>query len=220
MLTPVNSLSSGYPFPVPWKYILPNALLALNAAIKMARSPAIKAINDRRHAEGIEGPYPVMAASEGNPIPLLLASHAEIDFPCFVPSYITRCGPILRPYRPISEESPEIAKWLSQRPTVLVNFGSNVCFNSEQARNFAHGLRRLLDARPDVQVLWKLKVDRDNGDADWVPMALKSIFTEVTAGRVRVEEWLPVEPICILQSGHVCCMVHHGGANSYNEAIR
>lgn len=220
MLTLVNSLSSGYPFPVPWKYILPNALLAINAAIKMVRSPAIKAINDRRHAEGIEGPYPIMAASEENQVPVLLASHAEIDFPCFAASYITRCGPILRPHRPISEESPGLAKWLAQRPTVLVNLGSNVCFNSEQARNFAHGVRRLLDAGPGVQVLWKLKVDRDSGDADWVPMALKSIFAEVTAGRVRIEEWLPVEPICILQSGHVCCMVHHGGANSYNEAIR
>ncbi|KAL4918150.1 hypothetical protein BDW62DRAFT_210643 [Aspergillus aurantiobrunneus] len=213
-------ICSGYSFPVPWKHILPNAYLAISAGVTFATSPTLKAINDRRHAEGISGPYPTMASYERNPAPVLMASRAEIDFPCFVPDHITRCGPILRPCSPIREECRELARWLAQRPTVLVNFGSNVCFDSEQARKFAEGLHILLNARSDVQVLWKLKPDRDKGAVDWVPASLKCILDEVTAGRVRVEEWLPVEPICILQSGDVCCMVHHGGANSYNEAVR
>ena len=85
---------------------------------------------------------------------------------------------------------------------------------------FAGGLKTLLDARPDIQVLWKLQPDREKEAVDWIPEALECILDEVTEGRVRLEEWLPVEPHCILQSGHVCCMVHHGGANSFNEAVR
>ncbi|KAL5003448.1 hypothetical protein BDV10DRAFT_190867 [Aspergillus recurvatus] len=213
-------LCSGYAFPLPWKHILPNAFLAICAGLTFASSRVFKDIDERRHAEGITGPYPVMASSAKNPTPVLMASRPEIDFPCFVPDCITSCGPILLPCAPIHEECPGLAKWLSGRPTVLVNLGSNVCFNRDQTRRFADGLHMLLDARPDVQVLWKLKPDRKVEAVDWIPDAVKEIFDEVFAGRVRIEEWLPVDPICILQSGQICCMVHHGGANSYNEAIR
>ncbi|KAL5051589.1 hypothetical protein BDW71DRAFT_202752 [Aspergillus fruticulosus] len=212
-------LCSGYAFPLPWKHILPNAFLAICAGLTFANSRVFKDIDERRHAEGISGPYPVMASSVKKPTPVLMASRPEIDFPCFVPDCITSCGPILRPCAPIDEECPDLAKWLSRRPTVLVNLGSNVCFNRDQTRKFADGLRMLLNARPDVQVLWKLKPDRKVEAADWIPEAVKVIFDEVFAGRVRIEEWLHVEPICILQSGQICCMVHHGGANSYNETI-
>ncbi|CBF70018.1 glycosyltransferase family 1 protein [Aspergillus nidulans FGSC A4] len=213
-------LCSGYSFPLPWRHILPNAFLAICAGLTFANSRVFKAIDERRHAEGITGPYPVMASLAKNPTPLLIASRPEIDFPCFVPDSIISCGPILRPCAPINEECPELAEWLLRGPTVLVNLGSNVCFDRDQTRKFAHGLRMLLDARPDIQVLWKLKPDRKVEAALWIAEAVEGIFDEVFAGRVRIEEWLPVEPICILESGQICCMVHHGGANSYNEAIR
>ncbi|KAL4777532.1 hypothetical protein BDW60DRAFT_213096 [Aspergillus nidulans var. acristatus] len=213
-------LCSGYSFPLPWKHILPNAFLAICAGLTFANSRVFKAIDERRHAEGITGPYPVMASLVKNPTPLLIASRPEIDFPCFVPDSIISCGPILRPCAPIDEECPELAEWLSRGPTVLVNLGSNVCFDRDQTRKFADGLRMLLDVRPDIQVLWKLKPDRKVEAAAWIPEAVQEIFDELLAGRVRIEEWLPVEPICILESGQICCMVHHGGANSYNEAIR
>ncbi|RDW90469.1 glycosyltransferase family 1 protein [Aspergillus mulundensis] len=214
------SLCSGYSFPVPWKYVLPNAYLAISGGLTFFNSPVFKAIDERRHAEGITGPYPVMMSSEKSPTPILMASHPAIDFPCFIPDGITSCGPILRPCAPISEACPDLAKWLKYGPTILINLGSLVCYDRIQARKFADGLRMILDARPDVQVLWKLKPDRKVEPADWIPEALMDIFDEVSVGRVRIEEWLPVEPICILQSGRVCCMVHHGGANSYNEAAR
>ncbi|KAL2872668.1 uncharacterized protein BJX67DRAFT_369251 [Aspergillus lucknowensis] len=213
-------LCSGYSFPLPWKHVIPNAFLALTLGAKVIRSPDIKALNKRRHAEGIQGGLPILLPSAGHNVPLLIASRAELDFPSFVPKNISMCGPILRPSLPISEESPDLAKWLSQRPTVLVNLGSNVCFSRAHAKKFASGLRILLDARPDIQVLWKLKPDRQEDVSDWISVALPGILDELLDERVRVEEWLPVEPICILQSGQVCCVVHHGGANSYNEAMR
>ncbi|KAL2848801.1 hypothetical protein BJY01DRAFT_233777 [Aspergillus pseudoustus] len=213
-------LCSGYAYPLPWRHILPNAYLALTLGIKVSQSSAVRAINERRHAEGLLGPYPISSPTARDVVPVLIASRPEIDWPSFIPKHVTMCGPILRSSPSLSEENPDLAKWLSQRPTVLVNLGSNVCFDSSQARKFADGLRMLFDAQPGIQVLWKLKPDYRDDVSDWVAGALTGILDELLDQRVRIEEWLPVEPICILQSGNICCMVHHGGANSYNEAIR
>jgi hydrogenase maturation factor len=42
---------------------------------------------------------------------------------------------------------------------------------------------------------------------------------EVKAGVVRVVDWLEAEPMAVLESGVVVCAVHHGGANSFLEAV-
>ncbi|KAL2808805.1 hypothetical protein BJX63DRAFT_424316 [Aspergillus granulosus] len=212
-------LCSGYSYPLPWRHILPNACLALTLAVRVSQSSTIKAINERRHAEGLPGSYPISFLTAGDS-PLLIASHPEIDFPSFIPNHVTMCGPILRPSPSLSEGCPDLAKWLSQRPTVVANLGSHVCFNSIQTRNVADGLRMLFDAQPKIQVLWKLKPDHREGASDWVAAALTGILDEILDKRVWIEAWLPVEPISILQNRNVRCMVHHGGANSYNEAIR
>lgn len=46
------------------------------------------------------------------------------------------------------------------------------------------------------------------------------VAEELASGRVRIEEWLPAQPIAILRSGNVICMIHHGRSNSYHEAIK
>jgi hypothetical protein len=42
----------------------------------------------------------------------------------------------------------------------------------------------------------------------------------IKEGRVRIETWLKAEPNALLGSGNVVASVHHGGANSYFEAVR
>jgi hypothetical protein len=84
-------------------------------------------------------------------------SAPEIDLPLVVPSYVTGYGPILRPCHPLSKRHPELDTWLKQAPTILVNLGSHIPFDEAFAREFATGLRVLLDRRPDVQILCKLK---------------------------------------------------------------
>jgi hypothetical protein len=112
----------------------------------------------------------------------------------------------------------------------LINLGSHIRMDDAMAREFAVGLKVLLDSRQDLQVLWKLKKvgglgirskdksESDNGDV--TAHSLKAIENEVATGRVRVEEWLSVDPLAVLQSGHVACSVHHGGSNSFHEALR
>jgi hydrogenase maturation factor len=41
---------------------------------------------------------------------------------------------------------------------------------------------------------------------------------EMQAGRLRVVDWLTVDPLALLKEGNVVCSVHHGGANSFYES--
>jgi hypothetical protein len=68
-----------------------------------------------------------------------------------------------------------------------------------------------------VQVLWKLKTQTAKDQDD--DTATKILQAEVEAGRVRIVSWLKADPSAILRSGSIVCSVHHGGANSYFEAV-
>lgn len=71
---------------------------------------------------------------------------------------------------------------------------------------------------PGLQVLWKLsKLGQYSTDSG---SKMHEILNHwVDAGWVRIVDWLQPEPIAVLESGHVACIVHHGGANSFNEAV-
>ena len=112
----------------------------------------------------------------------------------------------------------------------MINLGSHIRMDKAMASEFAQGLKVLLDSMPEVQVLWKLKnsgglcIQRNaklESDGDHVRAgSLEKIEKEIASGRVRVQEWLSVDPIAVLQSGYVACSVHHGGSNSFHEALR
>ncbi|CAD0090640.1 unnamed protein product [Aureobasidium mustum] len=144
---------------------------------------------------------------------ILLPSTPAIDYDFFVPPHVTPCGPIIQPHVPLVETDPMLHAWLHLGPTVLINFGSHIVVDRCLATEFALGIKTLLDRRPDVQILWKLKTNVNLGDA------LSVIAHEIKEKRVWIEPWLPAQPIAILTAGNVVCMVHHGGSNSYHEAI-
>lgn len=222
----MTRVCSGYPYPLPWRLILPNTILAFRLLSTLKTCPQLKEVERYRNTHGVPGPIPdmIIRSNDRNVLACLLPGRPECEFPCHVPSKFTLCGPILRPCAPVADEHPDLALWLVQRPTVLVNLGTIAQFSPAMEREFAKGLRALLDVRPDIQVLWKLPrsaasaSDSESGITD--PEALASLSSAIEDGRVRTENWLPVEPICILQSGYVECIVHHGGSNTYHEAIR
>ncbi|KAL9109104.1 MAG: hypothetical protein Q9227_006195 [Pyrenula ochraceoflavens] len=187
----------------------------------LLRSPQLRALTEYRNACGVTGTTPTMFQGFGKDIQHLLPSTLSTDFPFTIPPNITPCGPILLPFPPLSKTHPDLEAWLSKGPTVLINLGSHVLFDESLALEFANALRVLLDRRPDVQVLWKLKTQPGQARAGFTGKngAFGVIAEEMALGRVRVEEWLPAEPIAILKSRHVGWMVHHGGSNSYHEAI-
>lgn len=177
-------------------------------------SPSHKEVELYRNSRGIRGPIPNIMTQSSARIPIILPTNPASDFPSVVPEHVTHCGPIVRPCGRLVEEHPELNTWLSQRPTVLISMGSMVSFKVEAQRQFAEGLRMLLETNSDIQVLWKMP--REGLDTD---EGFKSIDAYISEGRIRIEDWLTASPICILLSGHVKCMVHHGGSNSYHEAI-
>ncbi len=184
---------------------------------KLVNSPELKDLAQRRKDHGLKGEMPALDSYHKD-CHYIIPSTPEIDLPYFVPSNFTHCGPLSLPVVPVSETDQDLATWLDRAPTVLVNLGSH--FESDWVPGFARGLatalRILLDRRPDIQVLWKLKKSRSaNGHQD-----VSEILGEVTKnGRVRVESWLKPDTPAILQSKNLVCWVHHGGSNSYHEAI-
>jgi len=143
----------------------------------------------------------------------MLPSTPESDYPIPLPDNFVCCGPIFAAGTLDGDE--ELKAWLSRGKTVLLNLGSFLKAKGEHARELAKGVEILLTGNPDVQVLWKLIYD---GELD--SGIEKILHDHLTSGRVRIEKWLKIEPSVIVTSGHVICFVHHGGANSYFEAVR
>lgn len=112
-----------------------------------------------------------------------------------------------------------MALWLAQRPTVLVNLGSGLIWDTQRTIQFAEGIRVLLQRRQWIQVLWKLQSSSAMGSVECDEDALSGIRENIDSGQVKIMDWLP-DPISILQSGNILCMVHHGGSNSFHEAIQ
>jgi hypothetical protein len=130
-----------------------------------------------------------------------------------VPPNITLCGPITLKAVPLSRGDPELLAWLEKGPTIMVQLGTHQQTSAKMAIEIAGGLRVILDQRPDIQVLWKLK------DAKRFTDTLDEILgREVKLGRVKIEAWINADPISILETGNIVCAVHHGGANSFFEA--
>ncbi|KAH6713846.1 hypothetical protein BKA61DRAFT_735430 [Leptodontidium sp. MPI-SDFR-AT-0119] len=79
------------------------------------------------------------------------------------------------------------------------------------AREFSSGLKIFLDKSP---------MSRFCGNSrhleEW---PLGSIAAERSSGRIRIAEWLSVDPLAILETGLIACSVHHGGSNSFHEAL-
>ena len=162
----------------------------------------------------------------------LLPSVPESDYPCHVPPNVTGCGPILLPVSPVWKDDPELHSWLEQAPTILINLGTHIRMDDGMAQEFALGLKTVLDSRPDFQILWKIKQSGgmaipSNGKPESgfrgkgvKKDSLLAISEEVSRGRGKIVEWMSVSPLAVLQTGHVICSVHHGGSNSFHEALR
>lgn len=121
---------------------------------------------------------------------------------------------------------------------MLINLGSLIKMDDSMVREFAAALKVLLDSQPKLQILWKIKksggislqsakkfkekslLNKDDDPDKVTEASLEAISAEMASGRVKVEEWLSVDPLAVLLSGHVVCAVHHGGSNSFHEALR
>lgn len=211
------SIATGYPYPVPWSLVLPNIYTSLRAIAYMQAHPKLHHLIQHRSANGLAWDIPKLILAPGDTTTILLPTRPETDFPLFAPDNVIQCGPILREWAPLAQKDPGLDEWLSRRLTVVVNLGSHVRFNNIYTKRFAEGFHHLLARCPDVQVLWK-RPQCPNTVYD--KSSVDCLRRFIAQGRMRIEEWFQVGVMSILVHPQVRCVVHHGGANSYNEAVR
>lgn len=155
-------------------------------------------------------------------VKILVSALPETDFPLpVIPSYIVPCGPIVLKSNSIASESSELCTWLKQRPTIYVNLGSLYYWDQERMREFAQALKILFEnTKQEMQCLWKLRVYQQGPPSEKSDQEARDILgVYLKQDRVRMVHWLDASPLSLLETGHVVCAVHHGGANSYNEAV-
>lgn len=179
-------------------------------------------------AHGIPSPTDFFQYNRQSRIPYLLASSPEIEYPMTLPEHVTSCGPIYMALDAVENEDADLAAWLARAPTVLIVLGSHTFYNEEDATEMMRAIRTVLDGDERVQVLWKLKTEDNSNNIDASEGYLFSgtnstvsdeVSSLLSTGRVRIQSWLTADPASILESGHIVCYVHHGGANSFLEAI-
>ncbi|RDA93586.1 hypothetical protein CP533_6193, partial [Ophiocordyceps camponoti-saundersi (nom. inval.)] len=218
------ALFSGYRFPVRWHQMPLNIFYKLVAAVLYFR--------DRYRREAAAHLASSLGATLTTTIDLyftqghlvkpitFVGTLPELDFPAVVPSHLVPCGPIIRNAPLVRDADPHLHAWLARGPTLYVNLGSQCRISEPQARELALAIKSVMDVLPRLQVLWKLKREGDYGVSEPGDGIHDVLNEELKADRVRVVvDWLSVEPSSILGSEHVVCSMHHGGANSFFEAV-
>lgn len=219
---------SGFQYPVPiyyWPFNMFYVMYAISIYLKDEGRKATEAyLKEKTGADLVTLLKIVNKPPPG--LKILVGSLPEFDFPLNQPDHLIPCGPILRIAPPLSESDPELEKWLIKGPTVYINLGSICHIEEHQALEMAVAVRRLLDAGakqnpngPHLQILWKL---RKYGEWEHGPGSKfhELLGKEVEEDRIRTVHWLQAEPVSVLMSGHIVCQVHHGGSNSFHEALK
>ena len=209
------SVGTGYPFPLPCYLVPLNAIRFIWSVLwLLVLSPHVRRLSRARVAAGHRRTLPLF----DGPRTILCPGTRALDLPGNDIARIIPFGPLILDYPPVADIDPDLARWLARGgkgKTILTVLGSHFRFDEREVRQMMEALEVVLETRKDLQVLWKLVPDvaHDGAKADLAAMAKR------LDGRMRVTEWLKVDPPALLQSGYVGVSVHHGGANSYFEAL-
>lgn len=213
---PSVSLGSGIPYPVPWNRILENILLNFRLISTFTYMPDIKEKQAFLSSKGLTEPINFLQIHRPNApwiSQTLLGASWPVDV---IPQNVTCTGPIVLSVAPVSEQDAQLAVWLAQAPTILINLGNGFEWPETHAAAMAGAAAKMLE-NADIrsQVLWKMRKDSSYSDQYMEPL-----LPHIRSGRVRVERWLAADPSSVLESGHIVASVHHGGSGCYHEAVR
>ncbi|KAL4778686.1 diacylglycerol acyltransferase-domain-containing protein [Aspergillus varians] len=211
---------TGFPYPLPLHMIPLNTMAVMKTAKMYHGSGRRREIRDWRIKHKIHGRFPFADAWMPNRLHLSPALK-ELDWPFQIPDNVVACGPILLPVASVKTQDPELFSWLHQAPTVLINLGTLYAPDPSVVLEIAMGIKTFLEYRSDrkIQVLWKLpKHPHDQGEI--YTQSVIPLQKELDTDQVRIQSWFEVEPLAMLETGQVVCSVHHGGANSWYEAIQ
>ncbi|KAF3934983.1 hypothetical protein ABW19_dt0210619 [Dactylella cylindrospora] len=135
----------------------------------------------------------------------------EIDYPFkFDKEMVTNCGPIIFPSS-IKPDDPLLV-WIKRAPTVLINLGTHCNFYERHATEILKGICTVTEKLPEIQILWKWK------EVEQFPLLVDEYIGKSNE-KVKIVKWLENSPMDLLNTGDIVCNVHHGGANSFYEAL-
>ncbi|KAL7951336.1 hypothetical protein V8C42DRAFT_303788 [Trichoderma barbatum] len=207
------AIASGLPFPVPWRDIPSNMYQQIYFIFKYLTSPVIKSRRSWLEAHGIPRAVNLFEMVRKD-VPWIAMSYPEAGYPLeYIPDYFHVVGPLVLDVASAETQSAELAGWIKQAPTILVNLGSAFRYEEHRAEVMVEAMAAVLDAT-DVQILWKMRKATKYGDEFLAP-AKKYIDN----GRLRLESWLDVDPMSLYNTGDIIMSVHHGGANCFYETV-
>ena len=220
MLWKYPALGSDFGYPVPWGKIPENIWLSLRLGWSMLRLPGL-AEKKRflREEGGIEDPLSFYKLHRPD-VPWITQTTEGASTPvAVVPENVTCTGPIVLDAAPAVEQDPELVAWMAdggdpasgaRGKTLLINLGSSVIYSREQAEIMAEALGQTLVKFPGAKALWKLRTDA--GNSIDIRAAVDAHLESLVGERVRIVDWLTVDPVSLLETGHVVASVHHGGS--------
>ncbi|KAJ5726863.1 family 1 glycosyltransferase [Penicillium malachiteum] len=221
------AVSSGFDYTVPWYLIPLNIYFMFFTVYTFMTDDRRKGIEKHLTAEtGAALRTPLDLFRNRTPgMKILVGSQPEIDFPLVVADDIYPCGPIYLGISAVEKKDPDLAAWLGKSPTIYVNLGSLARLSEPRAVELAMALAVVLETLqgntelPQYQVLWKIMKLEDyplsGPDSKIASVLGKWMETD----GFRIVEWFEADPSSILKSGNIACSIHHGGANSYHEAV-
>ncbi|KAH8660432.1 family 1 glycosyltransferase [Xylariales sp. PMI_506] len=124
----------------------------------------------------------------------------------YIPENVTVTGPIILPPMLVEEQDRELVAWLKRSPTMLINLGSTTMYDEQRTSDMANAILSVLDAKPDMQVLWKYQ-------------PIEPLRHHIESGRVIITTWLDIDPTSLLHAGLIDISVHHGGSSCYWESV-
>ncbi|KAI1848036.1 hypothetical protein JX266_006149 [Neoarthrinium moseri] len=218
------AMGSGLPFPVPWRKIPENIYLNIRFIYSVLFMPDVKVKRDFLKSKGLKDPINFYALYRPD-VPWLTQTLPEASRPVdMVPVNVTCTGPISLSLGTVAEQDKDLARWLANAPTVLINLGGGFMWLEPQAKVMAQAVANILRRNPKLQILWKFRTEEDGLKEYNVTVKPYSddfkveILPFLENGRLKMERWLVADPTSLLESGHIVASVHHGGTGCYHEA--
>ena len=209
-------MGSGLPYPVPWHLIPLNMYLNFMYIASLFSLPELTEKRNFLLEKGVSDPINLLGIYRPD-APWITQTTPGASIPLdFVPQNVTCTGPIVLSPAPAEVQAKELVKWLKQRPTILINFGTLFAHSINATEQMIGAIDLVLKKEPNLQILWKYKLAETLvGKYDW-KAAVKPL--EKT-GRLRVVEWLEVDPPSLLHTGQIVATVSHGGSNAFHESL-
>ncbi|KAH7305471.1 hypothetical protein B0I35DRAFT_443845 [Stachybotrys elegans] len=210
--------ASGYPYPVPWYLIPANLYISVRIMVSVLSTALAAQIDAFLRSETVSKVPPFGYLEE---YPVLSATLPEANFPMdVIPEGLTFCGPVILERAAAVDQDVELVQWLKHagRKTVVINLGTIYQHDPYRARVMAEALAEVLAVTDEFQFLWKLP--KNSGFDEGKELnELAPVKEHLKKGTVRIQTWLEIDTVTLLQMDSVVLFVNHGGGNSYHEGV-